>query len=105
MSKFVLSLVFGGAMALTAASAQAFPSAPSGAMSIPSAEVIQVAGGCGPGWHRGPGGACRPNRGPVVVVPAPRAVVVVPGPRAVVVAPRPRCWWTAGPRGRVRVCR
>ena len=23
--------------------------------------------GCGPGFHRGPYGACRPNRGPVVV--------------------------------------
>jgi hypothetical protein len=22
--------------------------------------VIQVFGGCGPGWHRGPYGACRP---------------------------------------------
>ena len=25
-----------------------------------SAEVILVAGGCGPGWHRGPYGGCRP---------------------------------------------
>jgi hypothetical protein len=22
--------------------------------------VIRVAGGCGPGWHRGPYGGCRP---------------------------------------------
>lgn len=29
--------------------------------------------GCGPGGRRGPGGYCRPNRGPVVV--APRIVV------------------------------
>jgi hypothetical protein len=34
-------------------------------------------GGCGPGFHRNPYGECRPNRGPVVVVPG--AVVVVPG--------------------------
>jgi hypothetical protein len=25
-----------------------------------SANTIQVAGGCGPGWHRGPYGGCRP---------------------------------------------
>jgi hypothetical protein len=25
-----------------------------------SADVIRVAGGCGPGWHRGPYGGCRP---------------------------------------------
>ena len=50
-----------------------------------NADVIQVAGGCGPGWHRGPRGGCRPN-----------TVVVVPGPR---------CFWRDTPRGPVRVCR
>jgi len=25
-----------------------------------SSDVIEVAGGCGPGWHRGPYGGCRP---------------------------------------------
>jgi hypothetical protein len=44
-----------------------------------------AAGGCGPGFHPGPYGGCRPNRGPVVVVPG--AAVVVPAP--VVVAPAP----------------
>jgi hypothetical protein len=60
--------------------------------------TIPVAGGCGAGWHRGPGGACRPNGyyggayyGTPVVV-APRAVVVAPGP-----AP-------CGGRGTHRVC-
>jgi hypothetical protein len=43
-----------------------------------------AAGGCGPGWHRGPYGGCQPNRGVVVVAPAP--VVVAPAP--VVVVPR-----------------
>ncbi len=104
MSKLVLSLVFGGALALTAVSAQAFPAAPSAMTKAPS-DVIEVAGGCGPGWHRGPGGRCRPNRAPVVVVPPP----VVVAPRPVVVAPPrvvgPRCWWRTTPRGRVRVCR
>ena len=47
--------------------------------------AANAAGGCGPGWHRGPYGGCQPNRGAVVV--APRYV----RPPAVVVRPRPRC--------------
>lgn len=35
-----------------------------------------AAGGCGPGFHRGPYGGCRVNAGAVVV--APGAVVVAP---------------------------
>jgi hypothetical protein len=32
--------------------------------------TAQAAQGCGRGWHRGPYGHCRPNRGgPVVVAP------------------------------------
>ena len=46
-------------------------------------QLVLVAGGCGPGWHRGPYGGCRPN----------------------FVAPR-RCGWMRGPWGRPhRVCR
>ena len=44
-----------------------------------------AAGGCGPGWHRGPYGGCRANREVVVV---PGAVVVE---RPVVVAPGRVC--------------
>lgn len=39
-----------------------------------------AAGGCGPGWHRGPYGGCQPNR----------AAVMVRRPPVVVVAPRAR---------------
>jgi hypothetical protein len=39
--------------------AGAMPLAP--ADSAPSAEIIRVAGGCGPGFHRGPYGGCRQN--------------------------------------------
>jgi len=53
--------------------------------------TIQIAGGCGAGFHRGPYGGCRPNGGG-------GAVVVAPG--AVVVAPVGRC----GGRGTHRVC-
>lgn len=45
--------------------------------------AANAAGGCGPGWHRGASGACRPNaavyvaprvyRPPVVVAPVRRA--------------------------------
>jgi hypothetical protein len=40
-------------------SSQAMPLAPAVDRGA-SAEVILVAGGCGPGWHRGPYGGCRP---------------------------------------------
>lgn len=46
-----LAVVFAGA-------AQAMPAAP---VSGISSDVIQVAGGCGRGWHRGPHGGCRRN--------------------------------------------
>jgi hypothetical protein len=46
--------------------------------------AAHAAGGCGPGFHRGPYGGCVVNRGAVVV--APGAPVVVERP--VVVAPR-----------------
>jgi len=36
---------------------QAMPLAP---LAQAPAAVIPVAGGCGPGWHRGPYGGCRP---------------------------------------------
>ena len=58
--------------------AQAMPIAPLN--SADSADVIQVAQGCGPGFARGPYGRCRPmGRGPVVVVRRPPVVVVRPG--------------------------
>jgi hypothetical protein len=46
--------------ALTGAGvANAMPLAP--LAPAPGADVIEVAGGCGPGWHRGPYGGCRRN--------------------------------------------
>ncbi|HUI22544.1 MAG TPA: hypothetical protein VLZ74_16070 [Methylocella sp.] len=45
--------------------------------------ITQVAGGCGPGWHRGPWGGCRRNWGPV----------------------GRRCWFRPTPWGPRRVCR
>ena len=57
--KRISMLIAAGAFAtMLAPAAQAVTPAP---LSTPS-EVIQVAGGCGPGWHRGPRGRCIPNR-------------------------------------------
>ena len=53
-SAFALGL---GLMGMTAS--QAMPLAPVADQAV-SGEVILVAGGCGPGWHRGPYGGCRP---------------------------------------------
>ena len=46
-------------------------------LSLAFVQSANAEGGCGPGFHRGLYGACRPN-GPVVVPGAP--VVVAPGP-------------------------
>jgi hypothetical protein len=56
------------------------------AATVAGLSSASAAGGCGPGWHRGPYGGCRPNRGPVVVAPG-GPVVVAPG-APVVVVPR-----------------
>jgi len=39
---------------------QAMPLAPIAPVAAGDAVIIQVAGGCGWGWHRGPYGGCRP---------------------------------------------
>lgn len=56
--KTLLAIAFAAGLALAGASAaQAMTPAPVGTADI----LIQVAGGCGPGWHRGPYGGCRRN--------------------------------------------
>jgi hypothetical protein len=54
---FAISLLASTVLAGIAA-AQAMPIAP--LQQEQSAAVIQVFGGCGYGWHRGPYGGCRP---------------------------------------------
>jgi hypothetical protein len=77
------------ATSLAALSAQAMPLSSLDSRSA-GPEVTLVAGGCGPGFHRGPLGACVANAvviaPPVVVAPVAPAVVVAP---PVVVAPAP----------------
>ncbi|MFC0243487.1 GCG_CRPN prefix-to-repeats domain-containing protein [Rhodopseudomonas telluris] len=72
MKMIFAAAAFAAALA-SASAANAMPVAPLN--SSGSADVIQVAQGCGPGWARGPMGRCRPmyRRPPVVVVP-PRVV-------------------------------
>lgn len=50
LATFALCFAFAGG-------AQALPVTPLSH----SSNVIQVAGGCGEGWHRGPNGGCRRN--------------------------------------------
>ncbi|MDI1266080.1 MAG: hypothetical protein PS018_22785 [bacterium] len=53
---------------------------------VASFSAAEAAGGCGPGWYRGPYGGCQPMRRAVVVRPAP----VYVAPPVVVVRPAPR---------------
>jgi hypothetical protein len=56
--KIVAASLLSLGLGLAAVSAsQAMPVAP---IASSQPEVIQVAQGCGPGFHRGPYGACRP---------------------------------------------
>ena len=58
---------------------QAAPLAPFAQASSP--DVIQVAGGCGPGWHRGPYGGCRRNYANPAAHACPRGYHIGPGGR------------------------
>ena len=58
MKVLAASAVGLGLAAMT--SAQAMPLAPLGQTTSDDGAIIGVADGCGPGWHRGPYGACRP---------------------------------------------
>ena len=85
MRKLLLGTVVAGAAALMAFQAQAFPVNP-----LPieaSSDIVQVRGGCGIGWHRGPYGGCRRNWGGAYAFAGPR------------------CWVRATPWGPRRVCR
>ena len=60
MNIIKLAAFGGAALALSSASALAFPAAPA---SGPAPLVQTVAEGCGPGFFRGPRGVCRPMGG------------------------------------------
>ncbi|HEV7411967.1 MAG TPA: hypothetical protein VGO01_26065 [Bradyrhizobium sp.] len=47
-----------GSALLGAGIAEALPLRP---LAAENTDIVRVAGGCGPGWHRGPYGGCRRN--------------------------------------------
>jgi hypothetical protein len=49
------------------------------------ASPAQARDGCGPGYHRGPAGRCRPNRPPPPPPGSPGVAVGVPGGPALVI--------------------
>ena len=69
MKTFFAAALFATALA-GISSAGAMPLAPAASPNADS--VIHVAQGCGPGFHRGPMGACRPN-GVIIGRPIVRA--------------------------------
>jgi hypothetical protein len=56
--KMLAASAFAIGLGLMAMSAQAMPVYP--VEKPASGDITLVAQGCGPGWHRGPRGACRP---------------------------------------------
>ena len=62
-----------------AGTAQAMPLAP--AASTPNADIIQIAGGCGAGFHRGPYGGCLRNFARPNMHACPRGYHIGPGGR------------------------
>ena len=77
MKKLIAGAFFVSVALAGISGVQAMPLAPLTTDSL----VTTVAGGCGPGFHRGPMGRCRPNAGPM-----PRAC-----PRGYHMGPYGRC--------------
>ena len=76
----LIATVFAAGVAIAAASpSYAMPVVPAGGLT--QSDVIQVAGGCGPGWHRGPYGGCRKNWANPAAHPCPRGYHIGPGGR------------------------
>jgi hypothetical protein len=54
----LIAAAFLGSALLGAGIAEALPLSP---LTAENTDIVRVAGGCGPGWHRGPYGGCRRN--------------------------------------------
>jgi hypothetical protein len=74
MIKFI-TLAF--LLATVTGTAQAMPLMP--ASSAQNTDIIQVAGGCGAGWHRGPYGGCLRNFADPAAHACPRGFHIGPG--------------------------
>jgi hypothetical protein len=73
MRKLIATALLLGAVT---SGAQAMPLAP--VLSHQESNVIRVAGGCGPGWHRGPYGGCLRNFADPAAHACPRGFHVGP---------------------------
>lgn len=72
MKKMLAAALLLGAMI---GSAEALPIAPA---TTPDGNVVRIAGGCGPGWHRGPYGGCLRNYANPAAHACPRGYHVGP---------------------------
>jgi hypothetical protein len=57
LNKLIAAAFLGSAL-MGAGVADAMPLRP---LATNNTDIVRVAGGCGPGWHRGPFGGCRRN--------------------------------------------
>jgi hypothetical protein len=71
-------VAFAGGMLVATDVARAMPTGPS---TILNGDVMQVAGGCGRGFHRGPYGGCRQNWANPAAHACPRGYHIGPGGR------------------------
>lgn len=73
------ALLFAIALALPVTPSSAMPITPSPMAAAPL--IVEVAGGCGTGWHRGPYGGCRRNFANPAAHACPRGFHIGPGGR------------------------
>ena len=79
MSKVAAAFVIAAFSFGWSSSSQAMPIAP---LNLTAGElVVQIAGGCGRGWHRGPYGGCRRNYANPRAHACPRGFHIGPGGR------------------------
>ena len=74
MNRLIATVFVFGMMA---GAAHAMPLAPLAPTT--NSDVIEVAGGCGPGWHRGPYGGCLRNYANPAAHACPRGYHIGPG--------------------------
>ncbi|MBI3701647.1 MAG: hypothetical protein HY242_14540 [Afipia sp.] len=72
--KTIISALFFASVAI--APAMALPLAATGGT---TSDIVQVAGGCGAGWHRGPNGGCLKNFADPGAHACPRGYHIGPG--------------------------
>jgi hypothetical protein len=75
MTRIIATAFAAGLLTVAASASHAVPVARLAAQS----NVVHVAGGCGPGWHRGPFGGCRRNWANPAAHACPRGYHVGPG--------------------------